>query len=77
MNVTKITQIDKQCNEIVTKLIELRKQANFSQQFIAEWLGVSRKKLSEFENGNFDFELMKLYAEKLDLIITINYTLDL
>lgn len=73
MNVTKTTPLDKQCNEIVTKLIELRKQANFSQQFIAEWLGVSRKKLSEFENGKFDFKLMKLYADKLSLTINIQY----
>jgi len=62
-----------QVNEIVTKLIQIRKDANFSQQFMSDWLNVSRKKLNEFENGSFDFELMVKYADKLSVEISINY----
>lgn len=72
-NVTEMLPIYNQVNEIVTNLIQIRKEAKFSQQFMADWLKVSRKKLNEFENGSFDFDLMINYAEKLSVEITINY----
>lgn len=72
-DVTETTQIQFQCSKIVTELISIRKSAGFSQQFIADWLGVSRKKINEFENGNFDFELMVKYCEKLSIELQLNY----
>lgn len=75
-NVTEITQIQTQCNKIVTDLIKIRKAAKFSQEFMAEWLNVSRKKLNEFENGKFDFDLMVRYAVKLSVDIEINYVIN-
>jgi len=71
--VTEKLHIYTQINEIVTKLIHIRKEAKFSQEFMADWLKVSRKKLNEFENGNFDFDLMVKYADKLSIEIEINY----
>ena len=60
---------------VVTKLIQERKESKFSQEFMADWLGVSRKKLNEFENGKIDFFLMCHYADKLsiDIELTMNY----
>lgn len=75
-NVTEITQIQTKCNKIVTDLIKIRKAAKFSQEFMAEWLNVSRKKLNEFENGKFDFDLMVRYATKLSVDIEINYVIN-
>ena len=75
-NVTKKLQVYEQCNKIVAELIAIRKQANLSQEFMAEWLGVSRKKISEFENGNFDFYLMVEYADKLSVDIEINFKIN-
>ncbi len=72
-NVTETTQLQNQCNKIVAELIKIRKDAGFSQEFMADWLNVSRKKLNEFENGSFDFELMVKYADKLSVEISINY----
>jgi|JI10StandDraft_1071094.scaffolds.fasta_scaffold374372_3 DNA-binding XRE family transcriptional regulator len=70
-NITEKLHIYKQVNEIVTKLIHIRKDAKFSQKFMADWLNVSRKKINEFENGKFDFDLMINYAEKLSVDIEI------
>jgi DNA-binding XRE family transcriptional regulator len=56
---------------IVAKLIQERKEAKFSQEFMADWLGVSRKKLNEFEKGKIDFYLMCHYADKLSLDIQV------
>ena len=68
-------EIFRKCEKIISELIKTRKDAKFTQQFMAKWLGVSRKKLNEFENGCFDFELMVNYADKLsiDIELTMNY----
>lgn len=60
---------------VVTKLIQERKESKFSQEFMADWLGVSRKKLNEFENGKIDYYLLCQYADKLsiDIELTMNY----
>jgi len=75
-DVTKQLQIKGVCNKIVTDLIRIRKEANFTQDFMADWLGVSRKKLNEFEGGNFDFDLMCLYCEKLSVDLKLNYEIN-
>lgn len=70
-NVTNKLQIYKDCNYIVTRLIEIRTSAGFTQQFMADWLDVSRKKINEFEQGKFDFDLMVSYADKLSVDIKL------
>jgi DNA-binding XRE family transcriptional regulator len=72
-NVTESLHIYTQINEVVTKLIQIRKDAKFSQEFMADWLNVSRKKINEFENGSFDFNLMVNYADKLSVELKLNY----
>lgn len=73
INVTKELQVYKDYREIVTKLIQIRKDAKFSQEFMAEWLNVSRKKINEFENGAIDFELMINYADKLSVEVELKF----
>ena len=75
-NVIDMLQVYEQCNKIVTDLIAIRKQANLSQEFMAEWLGVSRKKMNEFEKGDFDFKLLAKYADKLSVTINITHTIN-
>lgn len=72
-DVTEKLQVFDTCKEIVTMLKTQRIRARISQDFMAEWLGVSRKKLNEFENGKFDFELMVNYADKFSIDIKITY----
>ena len=74
-NVTEKLQVYEACNKIVADLIKIRKDAGFSQEFMAEWLKVSRKKINEFENGNHDFDLMVQYADKLSVEIKLYYTI--
>lgn len=69
--VTETLQIFKQCNDLVTLLIATRKDAKFTQEFMAKCLGVSRKKIYEFEKGKFDFELMCWYADKFSIDIKL------
>ena len=71
--VTNNTQIKSQCDKLVTELIACRKQSQTTQESMADWLGVSRKKLSEFESGNFDFELAMLYADKMSIDVNMIY----
>ncbi len=71
--VTEKLHIYESCNKIVTDLIKIRKDAGFTQQFMSDWLNVSRKKLNEFESGNFDFDLMVKYADKLSVELKLNY----
>lgn len=71
MNVTEKIQPIEVCRNYVTELIHTRKEAKLSQQFMAEWLGVSRKKIVHFESGKFDFELFFLYCDKFDVEILI------
>jgi DNA-binding XRE family transcriptional regulator len=72
-----MTQVLDKCNEIVTQLTAIRKSARISQQSMAKWCGVSRKKLNEFESSpqHFDFLLMLKYADQVSVQIRLNYTI--
>jgi len=74
-DVTESVQGLQNYQSIVSILIQERKESKFSQEFMADWLGVSRKKLNEFEQGKIDFFLMCHYADKLsiDIELTIKY----
>ena len=74
-DVTENIQGLKNYQSVVAKLIQERKESKFSQEFMADWIGVSRKKLNEFERGKIDFFLMCHYADKLSIEIelTMNY----
>ncbi len=74
-NVRNLEQLKEANLQIVQKLKQERLTANFSEVFMAEWLGISRGKLREFERGKIDFELMINYAEKfgVDLSIILNF----
>lgn len=52
-------------------LVELRKYNNFSQEELAEMIGVSRQTLSKYETGESlpDIEKCKLLADVLDVSI--------
>ncbi len=56
----------------VHQLIAIRKESGFSQDFIAQWLDVDRRKIIALESGNLDIELLCHYADKLDVDIYFN-----
>jgi DNA-binding XRE family transcriptional regulator len=64
-------------NQIVKQLIENRNSSKCTQDTVASWLNVSRKKLIEFENlKQMDFKLLCAYSDiygidlRLSFIIT-------
>jgi DNA-binding XRE family transcriptional regulator len=62
--------------EIVTELIKNRNSANITQQFMADWLDVDRRKIIAFENlKKVDLEIMLKYADKLSIDIKFNYVI--
>lgn len=72
---TYCTNICTQFNEVVQKLVRIRKEAGLSQQFIAEWLKVDRRKIIALENGKlFDIILLEKYCDRFGLNLYINAT---
>ena len=63
-------------NNCVHELINQRHDAGFTQQFIADWLQIDRRKIISFEQcENVDIEFMFRYAEKFaDVDIDIKIT---
>jgi DNA-binding XRE family transcriptional regulator len=60
-------------NQIVNQLIENRNSSKCTQDTVASWLNVSRKKLIEFENlKQMDFKLLCAYCDiyGIDLKLT-------
>jgi DNA-binding XRE family transcriptional regulator len=68
-----VQKFKKVYNEILKEIIERRKSAGFSQQFMAEWLNVDRRKIIELEKGKVSLGLLINYAERLDVDVKLNY----
>jgi DNA-binding XRE family transcriptional regulator len=60
-------------NEILKEVIDRRKHAGFSQQFIADWFKVDRRKIIELEKGKISLGLLIRYAELLDVDIELTF----
>lgn len=61
----------------VSKLKRIRIDARFSENEMAEWLGISRSKLRRIEGGIvLDFSLLIKYCEKFSTTLTIIVNLD-
>lgn len=71
-----VQEFKKVYKEIVTELIKVRNSANITQQFMADWLEVDRRKIIAFENlKKVDLEIMLKYADKLSIDIKFNYVI--
>lgn len=59
---------------IVTQLVQCRESANVTQEFMSEWLGVSRKKIIAFEKlKKIDLETLLKYADKMSIDVKLSY----
>ena len=72
--------MDKECNiietynKIVSELKENRNQSKVTQDTVAGWLNVSRKKLIEFENLKcFDMLLLCNYCKIYGIDLKLTY----
>jgi len=69
-----LVHIKSKCDEIRTHLRKHRNDSGLTQDNIAEWVGVTRKQIIEFENGSrFDIELLCNLCDKLGIDLRLNY----
>lgn len=61
-------------NKIVKQLVENRNSSKVTQDMVAKWLKVDRRKIIDFENLNrFDIELMYNYCNIYGIDLYFNY----
>jgi DNA-binding XRE family transcriptional regulator len=67
-------QFMEQYNKIVDDCRQVRDAGGFSQSFMAEWCGVGRWRIIEFEQKkHLDMEMLFAYAEKLSIEIIFHH----
>jgi len=64
----------KQRNLVGLKVREFREKKGFSQDVLAEIIGVSRSTISKIENGKFSFSID--YLSKLSLFLDFQISLE-
>ena len=63
--------------EYCARIIELRKERNFTQQYVADYLQIDRSNYSKYELGKLEpniemlIALSKLYGVSIDYIVGI------
>lgn len=71
-NVQKNAEFKKFTQKFTQILVKERKEAKFTQEFMAEWLGISTRKLQMMEKcKTIDLPTLLNYAEKFGIDITI------
>ncbi len=60
-------------NELLKECIERRHLAGVSQQFLADWLEVDRRKIIALEKGNGGVGLLLNYADKFDIVTKFEF----
>jgi DNA-binding XRE family transcriptional regulator len=71
--VQNIAHFRKVSQDLVQKLVQIRKSIPMTQASMAEWLGVDRRKIIDLENGKMNVSLMLCYAEKLSVDIKLKF----
>ena len=66
-------QFIEQYKKIVQELVQIRKSINETQESMADWLGVDRRKIIALENGEINISLLLMYADKLSIDINLKY----
>ena len=69
-----VQDFKKAYKEIVLKLIECRKSSGISGESLAEWLGVDRRKIINFEKlKKIDLETLLKYTDKMSIDVTFSF----
>lgn len=72
--VQNIVHFKSQVQIITQKIIECRKESMQTQDEVAEWLKIDRRKIIDFENGKrFDTELLCKLCDKFSIELILNY----
>lgn len=57
-------------------IVQHRKQANLTQNELAEMLGIDRRKIMALEAGKFDLNTMLLASDILGININLNFEIE-
>ena len=72
-DVQNYVQFKKEYQSFVQEIAHNRKESHSSQSDTADWIGVDRRKIIEFETGEkINIELLFLLADKFDVDINFN-----
>lgn len=61
---------------IVEHIVQHRKQANLTQNELAEMLGIDRRKIIDLEAGKFDLITILLTSDILGININLNFEIE-
>ncbi|MES2397905.1 MAG: hypothetical protein V4549_17970 [Bacteroidota bacterium] len=72
--VQNIVHLKSQIQIITQKIIECRKESGQTQDDVADWIKVDRRKIIDFENGKrFDIELLCALCDRFSIELELNY----
>lgn len=74
--VQNIVHFKEKAKQIVQIIVQNRKQANLTQNQLAEMLKIDRRKIISLESGNFDLKTMLIASDLLGITVTINFEID-
>jgi len=74
-SVQNIVHFKQNYKAIVQDIVQCRVEAGFTKEYIAEWLGVDRRKIIDFEaQKKVDIETLLNYAGIFSIEINLSYT---
>ena len=71
-----VVHFKKAYSEIVQNLVRTRKMIPMSQDGIADWLKVDRRKIMDLENGEINISLLLRYADKLSIDVKLTFEIN-
>ena len=74
--VQNIVHFKEKAKQIVQIIVHNRKQANLTQNELAEMLGIDRRKIIALEAGKFDLITMLLASDVLGININLNFEIE-
>lgn len=74
--VQNIVHFKERAKQIVQIIVQNRKEANLTQNELAEMLKIDRRKIISLESGNFDLNIMLIASDLLGITVTINFEID-
>lgn len=59
--------------DVLKEVIDIRKSIPMTQNEVADWLNVDRRKIIALESGEINISLLLEYADKLSIDIKLNH----
>lgn len=76
IDVQNIVHFKRVYNEIVQNLVQIRKEIPMTQEQVADWLNVDRRKIINLENGGINIPLLLTYADKLSIDVKLTFQIN-